>query len=154
MAVAYEKETGKRVWFSFEIDRRQAIEAGTHTNEPSEDSKSEDDVELDGVQIQKVAGIAERARLGEVLSPEEREALNEFQTNAELDAPGSPPGVPAPEPVLVADVFNPATASRAELFGYLRGNDVDVGNASSTEHLREEATKLFVRPSNPDTEAE
>ena len=137
MAVAYEKETGKPVYFGFAIDAREAVLSGNYTEKPPEDSKVEEAYEPDAEQIEKVKDLAERARLGEVVTSDEREVLNEFQTNTGLDTPGSPPGVPAPEPVLVVDTFNPATAGRAELFGYLRDRDVDVGNASSTEHLRE-----------------
>ena len=151
MPIAYEKETGKRVYWQFDIDRREALAIGTHVAEAPEGAKSEEEVEMDAEQLQKVAGIAERARLGGPVLPEEREQLNEFQANTDMEAPGAPPGVPAPEPVLVADVFNPATASRAELFGYLRENDVEVGNASSTEHLRSEATKLFVKPNESES---
>lgn len=147
MPVVYSK-TGERVYHLYAIDARECVASGEYTFEsPPESAKTEADYEPDASQIEKVKDIAERARLGEVVSPDDREILNEFQTNTGLDTPGAQSGVPAPEPVLVADVFNPATAGRAELFEYLRAHDVEVGNASGTELLREEATQVFLSKS-------
>lgn len=136
MPVVYEKKTGKKLWFQFPIDARELVDSGDYTFAAPENVQQEN-VDMDGAKLKEVSDISERARLGVVLQEGERETLNQYQSALEAEVPAGSSPVPAPEPSVTTDVFNPATAERPALFAYLRDKDIDVGNAASTQTLRE-----------------
>lgn len=82
MPTAYDKE-GRAVQFQFSIDWRDAIRRCGYTAEPPEGKEPPKPEQLSADEMKEVSEVAEKARLGAVVSPEERELLNK--------APGQDP---------------------------------------------------------------
>lgn len=142
----YDKETGEAVWCPYSVDAREHIDSGRFVLEPpenAEEPKGPD--ELSYSEAARLSGIAEKARLGSSLTPEERSDLGEYQKAAEQFSPSGSGSVPAPgvEPVL--EKFNVATADRGSLFEYLRSQGEDPQNALGTAALRKLATDIFMK---------
>jgi hypothetical protein len=162
MKFAYNKETGEKTGFQFNVDYKEALASGNFT---ADEPKGKKEAELSSEEYEERVSITERARLGgpieegergkliDVPSPDLRNdvvGIEERYPNARAPVGPEAESVNAqaaqkaassgPDRTEVADTFNPATADRDQLFKFLRDNGEDPENASSTSTLRARAT--------------
>lgn len=140
----YAKDTGQATWFQYSVDARECVATGRFSWEPPENAVSNEAVDLSSEDAERLSGIAEKARLGSPLKPEERDELGEFQIASGQFSPAGSGEVPAPGVDPVFETFNPATSDRKQLFDYLREHGEDPANALSTEKLRDQADAIFM----------
>lgn len=143
----YDKE-GKPTFFRHNIDAEEALRYGDYTDQAPEGA-SEESEQKSEEQLRTEQDVTARADAGLPVTPEERpQVVETIPPDLRRDPAGETyvvggavTGETQPGPVSreVVDTFNPSLADRAQLFAWLRANEVEVGGNSGTDTLREKA---------------
>ena len=134
--ILWRVDNGKPHLFEYAVDANEALAGGHYTSDrPQEQPEKKEEFSVQ--ELRKIAAIAERERLGSPIAAEDRLQLEEYRATDEKLSPAAPKEIPAPETTAVEDTFNPALASRAELFSWLGENAEPAPSAMSTVNLRQ-----------------